>query len=71
MVENIGNLLNDDWGTIRQAGFPQNLPVVDASYDAATNQYTYEEFFAREAETLVNNQFQSVWSVRVGVKYDF
>jgi hypothetical protein len=71
VIENIGNLLNDDWGTIRQAGFPQNVPVVDASYSTVTNQYTYQEFFPRDAETLVNNQFQSVWSVRVGVKYDF
>jgi hypothetical protein len=71
VIENIGNLINKEWGSIRQAGFPQSLPVVSATYLPGTNQYSYNTFSAREAETLVNDQFQSVWSVRAGVKYDF
>lgn len=71
VIENIGNLLNDEWGAIEQAGFPQNMAVVSATYLQGSNQYSFNSFSPRVAETLVNDQFQSVWSARVGVKYDF
>ena len=38
IIENIGNLLNDDWGVLYEQSFPRNRPIVDATYDLATDQ---------------------------------
>jgi len=69
VIENFGNFLNDEWGILRQAGFPQTVDIVDADYDAAANQYVYEEFFDKSPERRVSGA--STWQVLFGVKYDF
>ncbi len=68
-IENIGNMLNDEWGAVYQAGFPQTVGIVDASLDETTNQYVYNEFFAADAERRQTSI--SLWEMRVGVKYEF
>lgn len=41
-VENVLNLIDKDWGTIRQVAFPYLAPVVNvACSNAACNQYVY------------------------------
>ena len=67
-IENVGNLLNEDWGVISQAGFPQRIGVVDARLNGA-GQYQYDAFFAPTPERVVGDV--SFWSVRMGVRYEF
>jgi hypothetical protein len=65
----VGNLINDEWGILTQASFPQIRSIVDADYNAATNQYIYQDFFPTNAESRVSNA--STWQILFGVRYDF
>lgn len=68
VVENIGNLINEDWGVISQAGFPQRIGVVDGEINGA-GQYVYTNFFAPTPERVVGDV--SFWTVRLGLRYEF
>lgn len=69
-VENIGNLINDDWGQVHEASFFQTTSIVDLG-DAlnANGQYVYERFRDRNPETRITDQ--SFWNLRFGVRYEF
>ncbi|MFT5759875.1 MAG: hypothetical protein ACI9LM_004659 [Alteromonadaceae bacterium] len=68
IVQNLGNLLNDDWGVLKQGQFVGNRMVEMSINDEG--QYVYEGFNAgNEEQTYYRDS--SVWEVRVGVKYDF
>ena len=69
VIENLGNLISDEWGILTQASYPQIRSVVDAEYDAGTNQYVFESFNPLTAESRVSSA--STWQVLFGVKYDF
>lgn len=67
-VRNLGNLLNKDWGALRQVNFEFNNPVLDASIqDNGT--YLYRNWDGDRGTDL--NLTGSTWSMRVGVKYTF
>jgi hypothetical protein len=66
VIENVGNLINDDWGVFSQGSFVAD-DVISASFNDQ-NQYVYEEF--NDAEQSINRG-ASLWEVRVGVKYKF
>ena len=83
IIDNLGNLLNDEWGVIKQAGFPGSVDLVELS--TASNsagfeglndagQYVFDSFDS----SVVNPEDvfsavtgASVWEIRFGVKYDF
>lgn len=67
VIRNLGNLLNDDWGVMRQGSFVGE-GVVGASINEQ-NQYVYESFNAPSMQTIQQNP--SLWEVRVGLKYSF
>jgi len=69
VIENLGNFINDEWGILTQASYPQIRNIVDAEYDAGTNQYVFESFNPLTAESRVSSA--STWQVLFGVKYDF
>ncbi len=69
LIENVGNLLNDDWGVLREQSFPRNLGLVDFSIDSAANQYVYEEFFSPAPQARVSDA--SLYEIRFGIRYDF
>lgn len=69
IIENVGNLINDDWGVLKEQGFPRNQQLVGFSLDAANNQYVYEEFFTPAPQSRVADA--SLWNIVVGVSYDF
>ena len=69
IIENVGNLLNDDWGIFREASFPRTVGAVSASYSDDNSQYIFEEFSDPEAQSRVGSA--SLWSIRVGFRYDF
>ena len=79
-VENVLNLINSDWGTIRQVGFPYTASLVNVTClqtpggAAATTpaqscaQYRYSSFRAPIEATQING---SLWGVRFGVRLAF
>ncbi|HET6630723.1 MAG TPA: TonB-dependent receptor, partial [Woeseiaceae bacterium] len=69
IIENIGNLINDDWGVLKEQSFPRNVPVVEFEIDEATNQYIYNAFRTPAPQGRVADA--SLWEIRVGVNYDF
>lgn len=84
VIDNIGNLLNDDWGVVNQAGFPgeQDLVALDESVTNAqgfvgindSGQYVFDSLTGGVDTTadifspVVN---ASVWEIRFGVRYEF
>ncbi len=66
VVENLGNLLNDDWGVFKQGSFVSD-DVISATIND-NGQYVYEEF-NRADQSVV--RAPSLWEVRIGVKYKF
>jgi len=69
VIENFGNLLNDEWGVLKEVGFPRIEDIVDADYDAAANQYIFQNFNAPGGERRSTGA--SLWEIRLGVKYNF
>jgi len=67
VVKNLGNLLNDDWGILKQGSFVGE-GVVSTSINAE-GQYVYNSFTAPSMQTVQNAP--SLWEVRLGVKYTF
>ena len=68
VVENLGNLINDEWGVLREAAFPQAQDVVNVGRNAA-GQYVFEEFFLPAGQSRVADA--SLWEIRVGLRYQF
>ncbi|GAA6183594.1 TonB-dependent receptor [Aliiglaciecola sp. NS0011-25] len=66
VIENLGNMLNDDWGIFREGSFPAD-DIITASINDQ-NQYVYEEYNASPQSI---NRGASLWEVRFGVKYKF
>ena len=78
-IQNIGNLVNKDWGHIDEVGFPYNLNVARMS-GVANGRYVYDvSTYVNEttgALTLPSTGRsdgigQSRWSAQVGVRYEF
>ncbi|MDH3748504.1 MAG: TonB-dependent receptor [Gammaproteobacteria bacterium] len=67
VVENIGNLINDDWGVLYERSFPRTAPIVDASLNAS-NQYVFNEFISQDQSRSAK---ASVWKIRFGLNYNF
>ena len=66
-IQNLGNLLNDDWGVYRQVNFEYNNPVVDATING--DQFIFTNFDGDRGQSVDSEA--STWSMRVGVKYTF
>lgn len=67
VLENVGNFLNDEWGVLRQQGFPGSVDVVDSSISGGQLVYS-------NARSLSDGSVQiepTLWEIRFGVKYDF
>lgn len=65
-IENLGNLLNDEWGVLQQVGFPYTSTNVTATNLGA--QWRYNGLFDRTASSFNS---QSVWQAKIGVRYKF
>jgi outer membrane receptor for ferrienterochelin and colicin len=66
VIENLTNLLNDDWGDYRQGDFVGN-EVIDVDLND-NNQYVYSNF-SEPTQNLA--RAPSLWEIRVGVSYKF
>jgi hypothetical protein len=69
VIENLGNMLNDDWGVLYEASFPRAVTVADVEINDA-GQYQYNSF--RDISNVQSRAgAPSLWSVRLGVEYKF
>ena len=68
VIDNLTNMLNDDWGVLRKGSFVGNKMVEVNINDQG--QYVYSNFSARSAEQSVQRD-ASLWEMRVGVRYTF
>ncbi|MGH6978696.1 MAG: TonB-dependent receptor [Brevundimonas sp.] len=66
-IENLGNLINDEWGSIQQVGFPYTSNNVTATRNG-DQFYTFTGFSERSPSVFSTN---SVWQVKFGVRYSF
>ncbi|WP_293678723.1 TonB-dependent receptor [uncultured Phenylobacterium sp.] len=85
-VENLGNLLNDDWGVLEQYDFHRSVPVVNVSCVGAASTAPVVNCGAPGARYLVTGtgaggtfvepvrafrRETSLWQIKVGAKYKF
>ena len=66
VIENFGNMLNDDWGVLKEGSFLQG--AVESSI-TANGQYSYDSFTSPSSQSRVTDA--SLWEIRIGMKYDF
>jgi outer membrane receptor for ferrienterochelin and colicin len=70
VVENLANLLNDEWGLQREHGFPGNAVLYGVSAVDAQGRYVVQSFNPNvDRDSIVVGA--SLWNVRFGVKYRF
>jgi hypothetical protein len=67
-IRNVGNLLNDKWGTYEQVRFYFNEPIVSATV-SATGQLEYNSFRGATNNRIFTEA--SLWSAQVGAKFKF
>lgn len=67
-IKNLGNLLNDDWGVLKEGGFVGNRMAGMSINDQG--QYVYTRFNENNAQQEPS-RFGSLWQMRVGVSYRF
>ena len=79
VIENIGNLLNDEWGVLYEADFPRYQSVVgfpdlgppffnDSGFNAS-GQYVFKDFLVPDGQSRAADA--SLWEMRMGVTYRF
>ena len=83
-IENLGNLLNDDWGVLEQYDFYRGVPVVDVRCATSATgadvgcgtpgaKYVYSApgggGFQQPVQAFRRNS--SVWQIKLGAKYKF
>jgi hypothetical protein len=70
LIENVGNLINDDWGVLKEQSFPRNQTVVQIQEGLSpTGAYVYEQFFSPAPR--VGEPEPSLWELRFGIRYSF
>jgi outer membrane receptor for ferrienterochelin and colicin len=69
LIENVGNLINDDWGVLKEYGFPRNQSVVQIAENTGSGPYVYQQFFSPAPQGRVSDA--SLWEIRFGISYDF
>ena len=65
-IENIGNLINNDWGRVQSFVQPFNAPVVDAIIE--NGQFVFSNFTTPKQQV---SKIPSVWKMQLGVRYRF
>lgn len=68
-IENLGNLINDDWGRIQRTRYEYERSPVSAQIDTATGQFVYNNLNTNPDNIEILNQ--SLWQIQFGLKYEF
>ena len=66
MIKNLGNLLNDDWGIVKQGNYIGD-GIVDVEFND-DNSFVYSNV---QTPVTARFQAQSLWEIRIGVRYRF
>jgi outer membrane receptor protein involved in Fe transport len=73
-IENLGNLMNDEWGIVEQPAFPRLVPVLNTTINGA-GQYVYSVPSGQTIGTVGNatnlNANQSTYQIKLGIRYQF
>jgi outer membrane receptor for ferrienterochelin and colicin len=67
-IENVGNLLNPEWGILREHGFPGNAELYTAKIVNGQYEITSFNDGANDDSIVVS---PSLWQVHFGIKYKF
>lgn len=67
-IKNLGNLLNDDWGVLKEGAFVGNRMARMEINDQG--QYVYTRFNENNAHQEAS-RFGSLWQMRLGISYTF
>ena len=74
-VENLANMIDHDWGQLRQVSFIHVAPVLEiARIDDATGRYVYRPRTGATGPTPPDfsvSALPSVWRVQLGVRFEF
>jgi hypothetical protein len=74
-IENLANLINNDWGQLRQVPFSYMAPVLRATIDQQTGQYVYSPTNANDPNPQTartsTSALPSVWRVQLGFRIEF
>jgi hypothetical protein len=68
-IENIGNMIDDEWGVPYESPFPQQVRMVESDRDPATGRYVFRQVTAVQPEGAVTSV--AFWSVKFGASWDF
>ena len=68
-IENLGNLLNSDWGRVERTRYEYERDVVSASI--VDGQYEYFRLNNTRSIENLETLSRSVWQLQLGIKYDF
>ncbi len=68
-IENLTNLLNDEWGILREHGFPGAAELYSVSGLDDEGRYIIDSFSNADADSIVVGA--SLWEVRFGLRYEF
>jgi len=68
-IQNLGNLLNDDWGRVERTRADFDRNVASAIID--NGQYRYLKFNNQDRIESLELLSQSAWQVQFGIKYEF
>ncbi|MBE0456021.1 TonB-dependent receptor [Pseudoalteromonas prydzensis] len=68
VIDNLTNMLNDDWGVLKKGGFVSNRMITTSIDDEG--RYVYSNFNPNNGKTATQSG-ASVWEMRVGVRYTF
>ncbi|WP_421792888.1 TonB-dependent receptor [Hyphobacterium sp.] len=71
-IENLGNLLNDDWGRVEQVRYEYFQPVVELwDIDPNTGAYTYDDARGIPHSNESRISRRSLWQIQFGFRYEF
>ena len=66
-IDNLTNLINDEWGLYREVGFPYRSQVVEAQL--TEDGYAVTDFNGAPRQFVRTGV--SVWDIQIGVRYEF
>ena len=74
-IENLGNLLNDDWGRIDSYTAPSNVSPATVAIVGNQYEYTPSASYAGTPQTVVNQpsiaRIASVYRIQLGLRFRF
>ena len=74
-IENLGNMLNNDWGRVEQVFFPHNSIAVPEVSINANGQYVYGPWNGSDFSEAINPasffELPSLWKAQMGIRIRF